>query len=262
MDSKRLKILENILNKIYSGTDFRLSKRKKRKNATEKIKGMYAPNLKAIRETPIRDTQTILTQLELGKELGLSKDTIAGIEQGTEKLAFYNAIKISYLYNVSLDYIYGLTDIPREETRLANEIRNILKVGDVKDLTKCGQDGVWNNNQQLFLTIDKDVLEYLLEYRQLEYNKYYEKISDTEYKLLKSKIDTKYDKSFNKTNETYKKMGYGNRTFILIDMQEFNRRQSDNEYLSSLISIPLENNERYLEINEQVSKINLKKEKQ
>ena len=55
-----------------------------------------------------------LTQDELIKILGMHKTTYTNYEQGKREIPFEIAIKIAKFYNVSLDYIAGLTDNPQK----------------------------------------------------------------------------------------------------------------------------------------------------
>lgn len=54
-----------------------------------------------------------LTQDELVKTLGMHKTTYTNYEQGKREIPFELAIKLAKFYNVSLDYIAGLTSTPK-----------------------------------------------------------------------------------------------------------------------------------------------------
>ena len=53
-----------------------------------------------------------LTQDALVKILGMHKTTYTNYEQGKRELPFELAIRLAKFYNVSLDYIAGLTSSP------------------------------------------------------------------------------------------------------------------------------------------------------
>lgn len=53
-----------------------------------------------------------LTQDKLVKILKMHKTTYTNYEQGKREPPFELIIKLAKLYNVSIDYIAGLTDIP------------------------------------------------------------------------------------------------------------------------------------------------------
>jgi len=68
---------------------------------------MYYPRLRDLRED--KD----LTQTELVEILGMHKTTYTNYEQGKREIPFSLAIRLARFYNVSLDYIAGLTNEPR-----------------------------------------------------------------------------------------------------------------------------------------------------
>ncbi len=54
-----------------------------------------------------------LTQEQLVHRLDMHKTTYTNYEQGKRDVPFALAIRLAQLYNVSLDYLAGLTDDPR-----------------------------------------------------------------------------------------------------------------------------------------------------
>ncbi len=54
-----------------------------------------------------------LTQEQLVNLLGMHKTTYTNYEQGKREIPFGLVIRLAKLYNVSLDYIAGLVDVPR-----------------------------------------------------------------------------------------------------------------------------------------------------
>ncbi len=67
----------------------------------------YYPRLRDLRED--KD----LTQDELVKILQMHKTTYTNYEQGKREPPFELIVKLAKLYDVSIDYIAGLTDIPK-----------------------------------------------------------------------------------------------------------------------------------------------------
>ena len=67
---------------------------------------MYYPRLRDLRED--KD----LTQEELVRILGMHKTTYTNYEQGKREIPFALAIQLAKFYDVSLDYIAGLTNDP------------------------------------------------------------------------------------------------------------------------------------------------------
>ena len=55
-----------------------------------------------------------LTQNLLVELLGMHKTTYTNYEQGKREIPFELAIRLAKIYNVSLDYIAELTDIPHK----------------------------------------------------------------------------------------------------------------------------------------------------
>ena len=68
----------------------------------------YAQRLKDLRED--RD----ISQATVAKLLGTSQSYYAQYENGKRELPLYRAIQLAKFYNISLDYIAGLTDIPKK----------------------------------------------------------------------------------------------------------------------------------------------------
>ena len=67
---------------------------------------VYYPRLKDLRDD--KD----LTQDELVEILGMHKTTYTNYEQGKREIPFDLAIRLARFYNVTLDYIAGITNDP------------------------------------------------------------------------------------------------------------------------------------------------------
>lgn len=67
---------------------------------------LYYPRLRDLRE------DMDLTQSQLVEILNMHKTTYTNYEQGKREIPFSLAIRLAQLYNVSLDYIAGLTQEP------------------------------------------------------------------------------------------------------------------------------------------------------
>lgn len=67
----------------------------------------YYPRLRDLRE------DMDLTQDQLVKILEMHKTTYTNYEQGKREPPFELIIKLAKLYNVSIDYIAGITDDPK-----------------------------------------------------------------------------------------------------------------------------------------------------
>lgn len=73
---------------------------------TDRGMDMYYPRLRDLRED--KD----LTQDELVQILGMHKTTYTNYEQGKREIPFALAIRLARFYNVTLDYIAGITNDP------------------------------------------------------------------------------------------------------------------------------------------------------
>lgn len=71
-----------------------------------------------------------ITQVELGKAIGLSKQTISTYELGTREPDNETLLKLANFFNVSLDYLLGRTDNPEgltdEEKQRHIELDEVL----------------------------------------------------------------------------------------------------------------------------------------
>ena len=71
------------------------------------------------------------TMQEVAKKIDLkSRGTYSDIEHGKNILTSINALKLANLYNVSLDYIYGLSNNKNNNNLInINELDTVLKTG-------------------------------------------------------------------------------------------------------------------------------------
>lgn len=67
----------------------------------------YYPRLRDLRE------DNDMTQEQLVQLLNMHKTTYTNYEQGKREPPFELIVKLAKLYNVSIDYIAGLTDVPK-----------------------------------------------------------------------------------------------------------------------------------------------------
>ena len=66
------------------------------------------------------------TQIELAKILNASRSTYAGWENGVDSIPLTKLNEFCNYYGISLDYICGLTDIKKRETKIDNIDKNII----------------------------------------------------------------------------------------------------------------------------------------
>lgn len=76
----------------------------------------YAQNLKSLRE------DNDLYQKDIAKILGTSQSYYAQYENGKRPLPIEHLIKLCKYYDVSADYILGLTDNPKPQWNIKNNI--------------------------------------------------------------------------------------------------------------------------------------------
>lgn len=87
-----------------------------------------------------------LTQEELAEKIDVSAPLITGIERQVKKLSLRNAMLIAKKFNVSLDWLYGLSDDTKDS---ASNILATLK--DIFDI----------NLEKKYIKIDKNLATYL-----------------------------------------------------------------------------------------------------
>ena len=71
---------------------------------------MYYRRLRDLRE------DHDMTQDQLVQKLGMHKTTYTNYEQGKREIPFALVIRLAKMYNVSIDFIAGLSDEPRPLT--------------------------------------------------------------------------------------------------------------------------------------------------
>lgn len=71
-----------------------------------------------------------LSQNELADILGVSQQSISKYENGSREAGYDILIKMSELFNVSIDYLLGISNIPKQETNnfLSPEEKEIVDV--------------------------------------------------------------------------------------------------------------------------------------
>ena len=67
---------------------------------------MYYKRLRDLREDSDK------SQTEIAEALGMKQQQYARYENGTQEIPLHHFITLAKYYNVSLDYLAGLTDIP------------------------------------------------------------------------------------------------------------------------------------------------------
>ncbi len=104
----------------------------------------YAQRLKDLRED--KD----LTQADIAKILKTSQAYYGQYENGKRELPFFRAIELAKFYNVSLDYIAGITNELKVFSQ--SETKNYLKNLATKDIALIEK---YHQNKELQKAIDK-----------------------------------------------------------------------------------------------------------
>ena len=76
-----------------------------------------------------------LSQIELGNRLGVTQQSVFAWEHGKATPAIQTAIQLSQLYDVSLDYLMGLSDTPKmQEPVITDDELRISTYNRIKSL--------------------------------------------------------------------------------------------------------------------------------
>lgn len=62
-----------------------------------------------------------LTQSEVANYLGIARTTYAGYEQDVRKMDYDLRLKLREKYNVTLDYMFGLSELPIQQEEYSND---------------------------------------------------------------------------------------------------------------------------------------------
>ena len=127
----------------------------------------------------------------LDKIDGFSDETLQSIEKGNCGLTLDKALKISKKYNVSLDYLFGISDYMNEQ-----QIKSELAFEQVFNI----QFPLADNEEDPLLVVNFSINEYLLEYfhhkKLLEQKKDNGDISQEAFTFELEKLKEKYAKLF------------------------------------------------------------------
>ncbi len=87
-----------------------------KKKAREKSKPVKAVSAADNRLKDLRKSKGY-TQLNIQMETGIDQSDYSKLERGLRKPTYDQAAQLSYLFDTSVDYIYGFTDDPRPYPR-------------------------------------------------------------------------------------------------------------------------------------------------
>lgn len=101
--------------------------------------------------------QAHLTQVDVAEKLGISQPAYASWERGIKKPTQENLIKIAHIFNVSIDYLVGKSDVELEDVELDN----------VELLFRMNSQGLTEEEKKIF---KKELIEFM-EKRKMQFNK-------------------------------------------------------------------------------------------
>ena len=137
----------------------------------------------------------------LDKIDGFSDETLQSIEKGNCGLTLDKALKISKKYNVSLDYLFGISDYMNEQ-----QIKSEIAFEQVFNI----QFPLADNEEDPLLVVNFSINEYLLEYfhhkKLLEQKKDNGEISQEAFSFELGQLKEKYAKLF--LSPSYKQVKY------------------------------------------------------
>lgn len=160
----------------------------------EKKENSYSSNheVKDISRNRVRDLRKNLG-LSIGEFLdgidGFSDNTLQSIEKGNSGLTLDKALKIAQKYDVSLDYLFGISDYINEK-----EIKSEIAFEQIFNI----EFPLIDNEEDPMLVLNFSTNEYLLEYfynkKLLEQNKQNREITQEVFEFELKKLREKYAK--------------------------------------------------------------------
>lgn len=177
MNSIKEKRKENI-DKIFSN------------NETSQVRGTTSERVKSVRN------RFGLTQKDFAEKIEISLDAIKAIELKDNKLSFDIALRIAKTFNVSLDYLFNITDFMNEDEILIDRaFESIFDVSLIHKEDYIDIDGKMYNTDILSLVADDYLIQFLYESKRLEEKKNNNEINQDEYDFKIEYLKDKYYQS-------------------------------------------------------------------
>ena len=181
MSSEREKIRKENINKIFS------------ENETSRVNGTTSERVKTVRN------RFNLTQKDFAKKIDVSLDTIKAIELTKDKLSFDVALRIAKTFNVSLDYLFNITDFMNEDEILIDRaFESIFDVSLIHKEDYIDIDGKMYSTDILSLIADDYLIQFLYESKRLDKKKNNNEISQDEYDFKMEYLKDKYYQALKK----------------------------------------------------------------
>lgn len=162
-------------------------------NETSQVRGTTSERVKSVRN------RFELTQKDFANKLEISLDTIKAIELKDDKLSLDVALRIAKTFNVSLDYLFNITDYMNEDEVLIDKaFESIFDVSLIHKEDYIDIDGKMYITDILSLVADDYLIQYLYESKRLEKKKNNNEISQEEYDFKLEYLKDKYYQALNK----------------------------------------------------------------
>lgn len=163
-------------------------------NETSQVRGTTSERVKSVRN------RFGLTQKDFADKIEISLDTIKAIELKDDKLSLDVALRIAKTFNVSLDYLFNITDFMNEDEVLINKaFESIFGVSLIHKEDYIDIDGKMYNTDILSLVADDYLIQFLYESKRLEEKKNNNEINQDEYDFKIEYLKDKYYQAI-KTN--------------------------------------------------------------
>ena len=162
-------------------------------NETAQVRGIKTERIKSVRN------RFNLTQQKFAEEIDVSLDTIKAIELNEDKLSLDVALRIAKRFNVSLDYLFNITDFMNEDEILIDRaFESIFDVSLIHKEDYIDIDGKMYSTDILSLIADDYLIQFLYESKRLEKKKNNNEISQDEYDFKMEYLKDKYYQALNK----------------------------------------------------------------
>lgn len=159
-------------------------------NETSQVRGTTSERVKSVRN------RFGLTQKDFADKIEISLDTIKAIELKADKLSLDVALRIAKTFNVSLDYLFNITDFMNEDEILINKaFESIFDVSLIHKEDYIDIDGKMYNTDILSLVADDYLIQFLYESKRLEEKKNNNEINQDEYDFKIEYLKDKYYQS-------------------------------------------------------------------
>lgn len=176
MNSNNEKRKENI-NKIFSN------------NETSQVRGITSERVKSVRN------RVGLTQKDFADKIDISLDTIKAIELKDDKLSLDVALRIAKTFNVSLDYLFNITDFMNEDEVLIDKafqsVFNPTIIRDEYELENIGK--FWL--ELMVLSVNEYLIKFLFESNKLENAFLNKELTEFDYNFKMEELKDKYYKA-------------------------------------------------------------------